>query len=57
MKKRLPVKSCKTILPQQQTWAERWKSLSASLPDEPQISEREVLDEISQVRQERAVRQ
>lgn len=44
-----------TILPQQPTWSERWKNLSASLPDEPQISEQEILDEISQVRQDRAV--
>lgn len=39
-----------TILPQPPTWAERWKKLSASLPNEPQISEQEILDEISQVR-------
>ena len=39
------------ILPQKPTWAERWQTLSASLPDVPAISEPEILDEISAVRQ------
>lgn len=45
-----------SILPQKPTWAERWQSLSDSLPDVPQISEQEILDEISAVRQARAAR-
>ena len=40
------------ILPPKQTWSERWQSLSATLPDVAQISEQDILDEISTVRQQ-----
>lgn len=40
-----------SILPQKPTWAEHWRALSDLLPGVPQISEQEILDEISAVRQ------
>jgi len=45
-----------SIVSQKPSWAERWQSLSDSLPDVPQISEQEIPDEISAVRQARAAR-
>ena len=40
-----------SILPAQPSWRERWQSLSASLPDAPDISEQDILDEIQAVRE------
>ncbi|WP_373512451.1 hypothetical protein [Persicitalea sp.] len=45
------------VLPQQPTWAERWQALSDSLPDVPQITEQDILDEIKEVRQSGVSRQ
>ena len=39
-----------SILPAQPSWRECWQSLSASLPDAPDISEQDILDEIQAVR-------
>lgn len=41
------------ILPPQPAWSDRWKTLSASLPNVPDITEQDVFDEISSVRQYR----
>ncbi|RYF48722.1 MAG: hypothetical protein EOO39_46565 [Cytophagaceae bacterium] len=41
------------ILPQPSTWAERWQSLSATLPDTNTLSEEDILDEIHAMRQQR----
>ncbi|MBE9460807.1 hypothetical protein ACFP1I_20290 [Dyadobacter subterraneus] len=40
-----------SIIPNQLTWLERWKILSASLPQSSEITEDEILNEISEVRQ------
>ena len=42
-----------TLLRHQPTWSERWKILSASLPQSSEISDEEILNEISQVRPKR----
>lgn len=41
------------ILPQPSTWVERWQAMSATLPDTTAISEQDILNEISAVRQQR----
>lgn len=41
------------IRPTQLTWSERWLALSASLPQSSEISEDEILNEISEIRQKR----
>ncbi|WP_159468108.1 hypothetical protein [Dyadobacter sp. 3J3] len=42
-----------TLLPNRPTWSERWKTLSASLPQSSEISEEEILNEIAEVRKKR----
>lgn len=44
-----------SILPNPPTWAERWKILSATLPHSSEISEEEILNEISEVRQKNQI--
>lgn len=42
-----------TLKSTQPSWAERWKKLTTSLPDQTEVSERDILDEISEVREKR----
>lgn len=42
-----------SIVPKQLSWRERWQNLSASLPNAPDISEQDILDEIQVVRETR----
>lgn len=44
-----------SILPNPPTWAKRWEILSASLPQYSEISEEEILNEISEIRQKKQI--
>lgn len=43
-----------SVKPNKPSWSERWKNLSDSLP-ETDISEQEIMDEISEVREKRFI--